>query len=54
MEKELKCVICGKNFLGHGHNAVPVKIGFCCQKCNYEKVIPARIKRMKEVEIWED
>ena len=40
-----RCVICGKNFDGYGNNAEPVEHGICCDKCNKEKVIPARIKK---------
>lgn len=38
----IKCVICGKEFEGSGHNAEPIKIGVCCDDCN-NKVITARI-----------
>jgi len=48
------CVICGKKikpqktdngetYWDNGHNALPVKEGRCCDKCNQEKVIPARL-----------
>lgn len=37
------CCICGETFEGYGNNAAPVKDGTCCDKCNLEKVIPARI-----------
>ena len=40
-----KCIICGNEFDGYGNNAEPVKQGVCCDKCNQEKVIPARLKR---------
>lgn len=38
----LKCVICGKEFEGYGHNAEPIKIGVCCDDCN-NKVIAIRM-----------
>ena len=42
-EKILKCVLCGKP-MGNKeekHNPAPVKeSGFCCSKCNRERVIP--------------
>ena len=42
--KEFECVICGKKAKGNGNNPWPVKtIGECCDKCNIEKVVPARI-----------
>lgn len=42
-----RCVICGKEFDGYGNNAEPIKDGICCDKCNQEKVIPARINNLK-------
>lgn len=49
MNKESKkCVICGKNFTELGNNPFPIKKeGECCDKCNLEKVIPARINMLK-------
>lgn len=38
-----KCVICGKEYTGYGNNAEPVSKGRCCDKCNEEQVIPARL-----------
>ena len=46
-EKDLlsTCCICGHKFLGYGHNASPVvENGYCCDKCNSEKVIPKRME----------
>ena len=40
-----KCVICGEPITGYGNNAEPVKHGRCCDKCNQEVVIPARLKQ---------
>ena len=48
------CVICGKEYDGYGNNAQPVKDGKCCDKCNLEVVIPARIKKMGIKEEVED
>lgn len=46
MEKT-KCCICGKEIKGYGNNPWPVKKdGLCCDECNSEAVIPARIKNM--------
>lgn len=42
MNKSL-CILCDKEFEGHGHSAAPVKEGRCCSKCNYQVVIPHRI-----------
>lgn len=41
-----KCVICGKDFDGWGNNAWPVKDGICCDECNQEEVIPARLAQL--------
>lgn len=42
--KRIRCCICNKSFYGHGNNPAPVKhYGRCCNECNTEKVIPARI-----------
>ena len=38
------CCICGKKFEGWGNNPYPVKdSGECCDECNWDKVIPARL-----------
>ena len=48
LEDEHKCCICGGPIEGHGNNPFPVKAeGDCCDKCNAEVVIPARIEKMK-------
>ena len=48
LEDEHKCCICGEPIEGHGNNPFPVKAeGDCCDKCNAEVVIPARIEKMK-------
>lgn len=42
-----KCCICGKEFDGWGNNPWPVvkdKKAECCDDCNWDIVIPARIK----------
>ncbi len=44
----MKCCICGKEIKKDGHNADPIKKGICCSKCNYEIVIPIRIRSLKE------
>ena len=42
------CSICGKEITDeHSNNAEPVNSGRCCNKCNREVVIPARIKGLK-------
>ncbi len=39
-----KCSICDKTLQDIGHNASPVNDGRCCTKCNFTKVIPARLE----------
>jgi len=42
-----KCIICGRQIAGYGNNPEPVKRwsdGLCCDECNREKVIPARLR----------
>jgi hypothetical protein len=41
--KQNVCVICGQEFEGYGHNAMPLKSGKCCDKCNMEHVVPERM-----------
>lgn len=46
-----KCSICGKEFDDWGNNPYPVTKGVddrCCDKCNDEFVIPARIEEMSK------
>ena len=50
MKKNKKplCSICKYNeILGFGNNAQPINNGICCNWCNGEFVIPARIKQMQ-------
>lgn len=45
-EKNKVCCLCGKEFKGYGNNPEPIKsskTGKCCDKCNQERVIPARL-----------
>ena len=44
---EKTCVICNETFKGWGNNPSPIKDeGECCDKCDNEKVIPARMENM--------
>ena len=44
-----RCCICGKEFEGWGNNPWPVKSsGECCDTCNYEVVLPARIRGLEK------
>ena len=41
------CCLCGVEFEGYGNNPAPVKeSGECCDRCNAEKVIPARLEAL--------
>ncbi len=43
MSENEKCCICKKKIeQKHSHNAGPYKYGVCCEKCNYEIVVPFR------------
>lgn len=46
-----RCVICGRLYSGHGHNAEPVTTGLCCTVCNDVVVIPERIARIGRSEL---
>lgn len=42
-----KCVLCGAPLEGWGNYSYPLSDrGNCCDKCNNEKVIPARLKEI--------
>ena len=41
----MNCCICGKDAGKYGHSAQPVMKGQCCDECNMNKVVPARLKR---------
>ena len=44
MEKNKVFCICGKEFTGFGNNPWPIRqSGECCDECNADKVVPARI-----------
>ena len=46
---KMKCCICGNEINGYGNNPEPVRDnGVCCMMCNYEMVIPARIKALQK------
>ena len=49
MKKKKICCICGKEFEGYGNNPYPLKNeGECCDKCNTNFVIPARLAKLVE------
>ncbi len=63
MQHNFICVLCGKDtphkekihFAGqeyhayNGHNPAPLSTtGRCCNDCNFNKVVPARIKQIED------
>jgi len=39
-----RCCLCGREFDGYGNSAWPVRPeGRCCDECNFNKVLPARM-----------
>lgn len=41
----MKCCLCDNEIKGRGNNSWPFrKKSRCCNDCNYNKVIPARLK----------
>lgn len=46
-EEIIKCCMCNQPIRGkEEHNARPIKEGRCCSRCNYQKVVPFRIKEL--------
>lgn len=46
-DKEQVCVLCNETFTGWGNNPHPLaEEGVACDSCNFEKVVPARMKAM--------
>jgi len=43
-DKVFRCVICGREEAGYGHNAQPASDGQCCSECNQDIVIPVRLR----------
>jgi len=49
----MECSICGKeievvNGWAEGNNALPINNGRCCDRCNFERVLPERLKQIAE------
>lgn len=48
-EQKFRCCLCGEMITGEwGNNPAPIAspMNKCCDKCNMEKVIPERLKRL--------
>ena len=43
---KIKCVICGRTKEEWGNNAIPVACGTCCDRCNRDVVLPARLRQV--------
>lgn len=51
----MNCVICGERITTkHPNNAEPVAKGYCCDKCNREVVVPARLKELTKWKLLAD
>lgn len=53
----MRCCICGKTFKGFGNNPYPVKTNpedRCCDTCNWDFVIPARLLKLRRKNNKED
>lgn len=53
MNKTFICSICGRKCEGYGNNPYPVTKGEndrCCDDCNAEQVIPARLRDLESPE----
>jgi len=47
----MQCVICKFPITGYGHNPAPIKShGQCCDSCNTNTVIPARVNAINDNE----
>ncbi len=45
----MECVICNDPVYGYGNNPYPVaEEGSCCDDCNFEYVIPERLKLLNK------
>lgn len=44
--KQKTCSICQNKYDGFGNNAWPVNDGRCCDHCNWQVVVPARIAQL--------
>lgn len=47
--QENKCCFCGVDLKPkEKNNAAPITNGFCCDNCNFNIIIPYRIKQIKK------
>ena len=48
-EEKKVCCLCGQEIDGYGNNPEPISTNEddrCCDSCNLEKVIPARLEQL--------
>ena len=41
------CSICTGAIVGFGNDAQPINDGRCCDRCNLERVLPEKVRRMQ-------
>ncbi len=52
-----RCILCGAEFEGAGNDPSPLASkddGVCCDECNGDRVIPARLRRAEGEEEADD
>lgn len=49
INKEQRCSICQNKIYGRGNSATPVNDGRCCDGCNINVVLPARMNLTKKI-----
>ena len=52
--RTLTCSICDIEYTGWGNNAWPINEGRCCDDCNGNHVLLARIARMRKLDTLGD
>jgi len=53
-EETKSCVLCDGEYEGEGNNSLPIMKGLCCDKCNTEKVMSARLGKYLSVKSAEE
>lgn len=50
LTRRKRCVVCKELFHGYGNNAWPIVYKkLCCDECNEQVVLPARLEVMKDI-----
>ncbi len=50
-QRWFKCCLCDKQAKGWGNNPQPLMSGKCCDECNTEKVVPARLWHLSKFDL---